>query len=138
MENDSTSRSSGTHVPPGGASTATGQGHPHLARVARAASLSLWTRRATSTISPDAGCDAAAQPAIVGITAQLSEWAPMLNRRQAAKYLNLAEQTLAAWASNKRVALPYSRLGRRVVYRRQDLDAYLAAHQTNGAVGGQA
>ena len=52
----------------------------------------------------------------------------LLSREDAAKYLGVSAKTLATWASNKRVDLPYLRIGRRVMYRRSDLDAYCAAN----------
>lgn len=53
---------------------------------------------------------------------------PVLDRHEAAEFLGVKPQTLAAWACNKRVLLPYVKIGRRVVYRRQDLDAFCAAN----------
>lgn len=53
---------------------------------------------------------------------------PLLSRRDAAAYLGVQPQTLAAWACTKRVKLPYSKLGRRVMYRRDDLDRFVQAN----------
>ena len=53
---------------------------------------------------------------------------PMLSRLEAAAHLGVSAQTLSAWASNKRVSLPYVKIGRRVMYRRIDLDTFCAAH----------
>ncbi|QSA97122.1 helix-turn-helix domain-containing protein [Methylococcus sp. EFPC2] len=57
----------------------------------------------------------------------------IMDRPEAAKYLGLSEQTLASWACTGRHSLPFVRLGRRVKYRKSDLDAYLASHTVNGA-----
>jgi len=50
----------------------------------------------------------------------------LLSRVEAAAFLGVSPQTLAAWACNRRVNLPYVKLGRRVVYRRRDLDEFCA------------
>jgi len=57
----------------------------------------------------------------------------LLTREQAAEYLGVKAQTLAAWASQKRYALPMIRVGRSIRYRRADLDRWLDA-RTVGAV----
>jgi len=49
----------------------------------------------------------------------------LLDRRQAANYLGLAEQTLAVWLSTGRYPIPVVKVGRLVKYRRQDLDQFL-------------
>jgi excisionase family DNA binding protein len=49
----------------------------------------------------------------------------LLSRREAAAYIGVAEQTLAIWASTGRYHLPYIRVGRKAMYRREDLDAWL-------------
>lgn len=48
---------------------------------------------------------------------------PWLNRKEAAKYLGVAESTLANWACNKKFPLPYFRIGRSARYSQCDLDA---------------
>lgn len=58
---------------------------------------------------------------------------PTLSRKEAAEYLGLQEQTLAAWASTKRYDLPYIRVGRRIRYRISDLEKFLE-RGTVGAV----
>ena len=57
----------------------------------------------------------------------------LLSTRDAAAYLALSPRTLEKWRS-RGVGPAYSRIGRRVVYRRDDLDAFVAA----GVVGGGA
>lgn len=50
----------------------------------------------------------------------------LLSRAEAATYLGVKEQTLAAWAHTGRHDLPYLRVGRLAKYRQADLDAWLA------------
>lgn len=52
----------------------------------------------------------------------------LLSRTEAASFLKVSPQTLAAWACNRRVNLPYVKLGRRVAYRQDDLNAFVAAN----------
>jgi excisionase family DNA binding protein len=52
----------------------------------------------------------------------------VLSTEQAGQYLNLAPSTLTTWRCTHEVALPFVRLGRRIVYRRADLDRFLAEH----------
>ncbi len=49
----------------------------------------------------------------------------LLSRREAAAYLGVAEQTLAVWASTKRVHIPFIKLGKLVKYRKSDLDQFI-------------
>lgn len=49
----------------------------------------------------------------------------LLTREQAARFLNIRPQTLSAWASTGRYALPFIRVGRCVRYRRADLEHFL-------------
>ena len=62
--------------------------------------------------------------------------AKLLSREEAAAYLGLKPQTLAAWAVTGRYGLPMIRVGRSVRYRLADLERWLAA-RTVGAVDGQ-
>ena len=57
---------------------------------------------------------------------------PLLSRAEAASYLSLKEGTLAQWASTGAVKLPYSKLGRLTMYRRSDLDAFIAKNVRGG------
>lgn len=51
-----------------------------------------------------------------------------LTRNEAASFLGVAPKTLANWASTGRVGIPFYKVGpRSVVYRRSDLEAYLAS-----------
>lgn len=47
--------------------------------------------------------------------------------QEAAAYLGIKPATLASWRSSGRRKIPYLKIGRRVVYRRSDLDAWLSA-----------
>ncbi|MCH8243904.1 MAG: helix-turn-helix domain-containing protein [Planctomycetes bacterium] len=49
----------------------------------------------------------------------------LLTREQAGEYLGIRGQTLAAWSSTGRYAVPYIRVGRSIRYRREDLDDWL-------------
>lgn len=51
-----------------------------------------------------------------------------LTRTEAAIHLGISPQTLAANVTTKRMALPFYKCGRRVMYRRSDLDAFIAAN----------
>ncbi|MEF8759194.1 MAG: helix-turn-helix domain-containing protein [Candidatus Accumulibacter sp. UW25] len=56
----------------------------------------------------------------------------LLSRSEAAPYLGVKPQTLAAWASSKRYNLPYIKCGSRVLYRISDLDTFLMANTIGG------
>lgn len=48
-----------------------------------------------------------------------------LTPKDAAKYLGIKTTTLHAWRSNKRYAIPYTKIGTLVRYRQDDLDYWL-------------
>ena len=50
---------------------------------------------------------------------------PLVSRDEAARYLGLASQTLALWASTGRYDLPFVKVGRRAKYRVSDLEEFL-------------
>lgn len=52
----------------------------------------------------------------------------LLSRSQAAEHLGIKPQTLAVWACTHRYNLPYVKIGRRVMYRRSDLEAFVNAN----------
>ena len=52
---------------------------------------------------------------------------PLIDTAAAAMYLGASKQTLTAWRSTKRYALPYVKIGRLVQYRVADLDAFIQA-----------
>lgn len=62
----------------------------------------------------------------------------LLNRPTAAAYLGVQPQTLAVWACTQRYPLPFVKIGRRVMYRLADLDAFVMAnrHSNEAVMGG--
>ncbi|HEY1095634.1 MAG TPA: helix-turn-helix domain-containing protein [Alphaproteobacteria bacterium] len=50
------------------------------------------------------------------------------DRKTLAKYLNIAEGTLAVWDCTKRYDLKPIKVGRSVRYRRSDVEAFLNRH----------
>ncbi|QEC79346.1 helix-turn-helix domain-containing protein [Mucilaginibacter ginsenosidivorax] len=50
---------------------------------------------------------------------------PLLTRKEAARYLDMAPNTLAVWACTKRYNLNPIKIGRSVRYRRSELDRFL-------------
>lgn len=49
----------------------------------------------------------------------------LLSREEAAEALGIRPQTLASWASNGRYSLPFVKIGRRVMYRQEDIQAFI-------------
>ncbi len=50
---------------------------------------------------------------------------PLLNRKEAAKFLGLSPKTLAMWQSTKRIILPVTKIGRRVFYKQSILKKFI-------------
>jgi len=48
--------------------------------------------------------------------------------------LGVRPQTLATWASSRRYALPFIKIGRRVMYRLSDLNAFIESNVVGGEV----
>lgn len=65
----------------------------------------------------------------------------LLSRREAAEYLGVKPQTLAAWHITGKYGLPLVKVGRSVRYRMADLERWLAARTVDAAAdetgGGQ-
>ena len=58
----------------------------------------------------------------------------LLDEKAAAELLDIAPGTLSVWRSTGRYRIPFVKVGRRVRYRRADLEAWLASRtRTNGA-----
>ena len=58
-----------------------------------------------------------------------TETAPLMTGAQVSRVLQVDEQILANWRCTNRVAgLPYVKIGGAVRYRRQDVDAFIAAN----------
>lgn len=51
--------------------------------------------------------------------------AKKLTRSEAAEHLGVNPQTLANWAHTGKVKIPFHKVGRKVIYFKSDLDAYL-------------
>ena len=51
----------------------------------------------------------------------------LLNERDAANLLTVSPGTLSVWRSTGRYKIPFIKVGRRVRYRRVDLEAWLAS-----------
>ncbi|EAA7986687.1 helix-turn-helix domain-containing protein [Salmonella enterica] len=47
------------------------------------------------------------------------------SRREAAAYIGVTSQTLANWAHTGKEQIPFHKSGRKVVYHKADLDAYI-------------
>jgi excisionase family DNA binding protein len=62
----------------------------------------------------------------------------LLCRKEAARYLGLAAQTLSQWACYGRYNLPFYKIGRRVMYRRSDLDTFIELNVVNLKNGNRA
>ena len=61
----------------------------------------------------------------------------LLTREQAAEFLGVRPQTLAAWVTAQRYALPFIKVGRCVRYRRRDLEKWLDARTVGDAAGAE-
>ena len=57
----------------------------------------------------------------------------LMVRADAAEYLGVTEGTLANWQSTGYRKVPHLKIGRRVIYRKQDLDAFIDDHVVNRA-----
>ena len=57
----------------------------------------------------------------------------LLTREEAADFLKVRPQTLAAWASARRYDLPYVRVGSRARYRQSDLEKFVLARTVGGS-----
>jgi hypothetical protein len=56
----------------------------------------------------------------------------LLDPGETAKRLHVVKGTLAIWRHYKRKKLPFVKIGRKVFYRPQDLDAFIAANVLPG------
>jgi len=57
----------------------------------------------------------------------------LISRKEAAAELGIKEQTLAAWASNKRNSLAFVKVGRRAMYQQSVLDAFIKSNIVGGS-----
>lgn len=58
----------------------------------------------------------------------------LMTRNEAAAYLGVTEQTLAAWKCTGRYRLPVVKIGRLVKYRRADLEEFIQRNREVAAV----
>lgn len=71
-------------------------------------------------------------PNVSPLGKQLLGRAGLLNNVEAAEYLGVAPQTLTIWRCVKRHNIPFMKVGSRVKYRQEDLDAWLASRTVGG------
>ena len=69
------------------------------------------------------------------VGAALSVAPELLDTELAASYLGIKGHTLEVWRVTGRYGLPFVRVGRRVKYRRADLDRFLDSRTVGAAVG---
>lgn len=68
------------------------------------------------------------------ITEIVQRTSDLVNETEAATLLNIAKGTLSVWRSTGRYSIPFVKVGRRVRYRRSDLEAWLDVRtHSNGA-----
>ena len=53
----------------------------------------------------------------------------LLSNKQAADYLGIKPNTLTIWRTTKRFVIPYIQIGRKVHYKKSDLDIFLEKHR---------
>jgi hypothetical protein len=58
----------------------------------------------------------------------------LLNRCEAAEFLRLAPGTLSNWHSTQKVKIPCFKLGKRVFYRKADLNKWLEQQAVNSII----
>lgn len=52
-----------------------------------------------------------------------------LNTKEASDYLKIKTSTLAVWRTNKTYNIPYTKCGGKVLYKKSDLDDWLAQRE---------
>lgn len=62
------------------------------------------------------------------MSAIIDSFPELITRDQAATLLGIRTQTLATWASTGRYALPFVKIGRRVMYRISDIQAFVESN----------
>jgi predicted site-specific integrase-resolvase len=60
---------------------------------------------------------------------------PLVDERKAAEILGIAAGTLTVWRSTGRYKLPYTKIGRAVRYRVDDLEAFIQSRMIGRAAG---
>ena len=61
--------------------------------------------------------------------------ADLLTNEQAAEYIGITPRTLEVWRSTKRYVISYIRVGRKIRYRREALDAFLDSRTVDAEAG---
>ena len=56
----------------------------------------------------------------------------LINPQQAAEFLGVSPDTLAVWRCTRRYAIPYIKIGRRVMYDEADLVDWLESRKVGG------
>ncbi len=75
-----------------------------------------------------------AQANPTGLTQLAKQYRDLLDDREATEFLDLKDGTLSVWRSTGRYKLPFIKIGRKVRYRRSDLEDWIAARtRVNGA-----
>lgn len=72
---------------------------------------------------------------VVGADIEKLEASPvheMMTPQQAADYLGVKAQTLAVWRCTRRQSVPFVKVGRKVCYRKADLDRFHQRHTEHG------
>jgi excisionase family DNA binding protein len=59
----------------------------------------------------------------------------MFTPKQAADYLGVTAETLSVWRCTRRYAIPFVKVGRKVCYRKSDLDKFLDSRTENRGHG---
>ena len=53
----------------------------------------------------------------------------LLSNQEAAAYLGIKPNTLTIWRTTKRFEIPYIQIGRKIRYKKSDLDIFLEQHR---------
>ncbi|MDR0285236.1 MAG: helix-turn-helix domain-containing protein [Propionibacteriaceae bacterium] len=59
------------------------------------------------------------------------DWPPLLSTFDTADYLGVPRQTLANWRTRNHAGPVFLRVGRKVMYRRVDVDAWVESRRTD-------
>ncbi|MGF7163501.1 excisionase family DNA binding protein [Rhodoligotrophos appendicifer] len=62
---------------------------------------------------------------------------PLLSPEEAARLLKTTAGTLAAWRCTGHMRIPFVKFGRKVLYRRSDLERYLDQHTVNASAAAE-
>ena len=65
------------------------------------------------------------------VLSRLTGIRPLLSEQEVSSITGVAPGTLSVWRSTGRVDLPFIKLGRKVAYRPEDVEAFLARNRRN-------